>query len=136
MATYLTTTGKQYLAVMLDCGGAGNASCNPFYVNMSTCAVAGAAAGDTGIFSGAQNLVPTVMRTTATCEYNSAVDTWAIIATVCTCVAGPSSVIRAGAYWMSSSGPEQGLFISGDHTAITGLAANDQVQYTITLQFT
>jgi hypothetical protein len=131
VATYLTTTGKQFLAVMLDCGGAGNLSCNPYWMNFSTCA-AGAAAGDTGI--GATNW-PTAQRTSATCEYTSAVDTWAIIGTITvSCTA--ANIIRAGAYWMSSSGNTNGLFITGDHTEISGLAATDQVQYTITLQFT
>jgi len=49
-----------------------------------------------------------------------------------------ADIIRAGAFWMSSSNATMscGLFISGDHTTIAGLIVNDQVQYTITLQFT
>lgn len=133
MPTYLTTTGKQFLAVMLDCGGAGNLSCNPYFMNFSTCAV-DASWTDTGIFPASPGY-PTANKTTATCEYNSAADTWAIIGTITVSCAN-ADILRAGAFWMSSSGPTSGLFISGSHTAISGLQANDQVQYTITLQFT
>jgi hypothetical protein len=130
VATYLTTTGKQYLACTMVCSPTVG-SCHPYWMNMSSCA-AGAAAGDTGI--GGTNWA-TAQRTTATCEYNSAEDTYAVIGTI-TVSCAAVDVIRAGSYWMSSSGNSAGLFISGDHTTIAGLAAPDQVQYTITLQFT
>ena len=131
MATYLTTTGKQFLAIGLDCGGAGNVSCNPYWINFTTCGAAGAAPGDTGLGIGIQ------AKSSATCEYTSAVDTWAIIGTM-TLACAAADIIRAGAFWMSYSNATMscGLFISGDHTTIAGLITNDQVQYTITLQFT
>lgn len=134
MATVLTSTGKEYLACTLVCAPTVG-SCHPYWINMSTCA-AGAVAGDTGIGiqSATCNTFGRIQRTSATCEYLSSEDTYAIIGTVCaTCAC---DVVRAGSYWMSSCGPESALFISGDHTTIAGLAAGDQVQYTITLQFT
>jgi hypothetical protein len=135
VATYLTTTGKQYLATLLTCASKTQSlSCSIYFMNMASCAVAGDAnTADTGLIGNA-GVMPCVAKTTATCEYLSAVDTWGIIGTVCSC--GSHDVYRAGAYWMSSSGGDQGLFISGYHTGITGLIAGDQVQYTITLQFT
>ncbi len=134
MATALTTTGKQYLALALSCQSGGSATCAPYFMNFSTCAL-GANTADTGINAAT---FPTANKTTATCEYTSAVDTYAMIGTITVSCAGGGDVgiIRAGAYWMSSSGPTSGLFISGDHTLISGLTTNDQVQYTITLQFT
>jgi len=126
MATVLVTTGKEWMIDSLD-STAGEVS--PSYLMMATGAGT-AAAGDTGLFGSAIQA-----KTTATCDYQSAADTFTVIGVI-TLACTAADITNAGSFTATSSAASGGLYVHGDHTTIAGLAQNDQVQYTINLQIT